>query len=222
MLLKDLNHPNIIKLHTSFVDHEYLYLVMDFASQGDLMQLINKQKQKGQFYFSEKEIWRIGWQLAIGILFMHANNVIHRDIKAMNVFMFEDRQIKIGDLGESRVLGTENFLKGKTVGTPLFLAPEVIKEDSYDHRIDIWALGCLLYNLATLEPPFVAGSYEELKKVIAQKEPKPIQACYSMRLKEFIFKLLEKRKRKRPFITEVFKYFPESYQLTDPQDITNF
>lgn len=80
----------------------------------------------------------------------------------MNVFMGENKEVKIGDLGEARILGTANFLKGKTVGTPLFLAPEVTKEDSYDHRIDIWGYGCLLYHMATLEPPFKANDYDEL------------------------------------------------------------
>jgi serine/threonine protein kinase len=71
-------------------------------------------------------------------------------------------------------LGSTSFLKGKTVGTPLFLAPEVIKEDSYDHRVDIWALGTLMYHLATLEPPFMAETYEELQKSILYKRPKAI------------------------------------------------
>lgn len=93
---------------------------------------------------------------------MHANNVIHRDIKALNTFVFEEKVLKIGDLGESWFLNSTSFLKGKTVGTPLFLSPEVIKEESYDHRVDIWGLGCLMYHLANLEPPFNGESFEEL------------------------------------------------------------
>ena len=87
---------------------------------------------------------------------MHANNIIHRDIKAMNTFLFEGKVIKVGDLGESRILGCTNFLKGKVVGTPLFLAPEVVREEQYDHRVDIWSFGCLMYHLANLFPPFQA------------------------------------------------------------------
>jgi NIMA (never in mitosis gene a)-related kinase 1/4/5 len=93
---------------------------------------------------------------------MHKNNVIHRDIKALNTFVFEDKVLKIGDLGESRILNSTSFLKGKTVGTPLFLSPEVIKEENYDHRVDIWGLGCLMYHLTNLEPPFNGDSFEEL------------------------------------------------------------
>lgn len=64
---------------------------------------------------------------------MHSNNIIHRDIKALNTFVFDDLTVKIGDLGESRILNSSSFLKGKLVGTPLFLSPEVIKEENYDH-----------------------------------------------------------------------------------------
>ena len=76
--------------------------------------------------------------------------------------MFEDKLIKIGDLGESRILNSSSFLKGKTVGTPLFLSPEAIKEESYDHRVDIWGVGCLMYHLTNLEPPFNSENYEDL------------------------------------------------------------
>lgn len=78
------------------------------------------------------------------------------------------------------------------VGTPLFLSPEVIKEENYDHWVDVWALGCLMYHLTNLEPPFNSESYEDLKSQILYKQPKPIQGVYSLKYKEFIFKLLEK------------------------------
>lgn len=94
---------------------------------------------------------------------MHANNIIHWDIKALNTFVFQDKHLKIGDLGESRILNSQSFLKGKMVGTPLFLSPEVLKEENYDHWVDIWALGCLMYHLTNLEPPFNSESYEDLK-----------------------------------------------------------
>jgi len=71
---------------------------------------------------------------------MHANDIIHRDIKTLNIFI-KNGVLKIGDLGESRSLSEADYLSGKTVGTPMFLAPELVKHHNYDHRVDIWALG---------------------------------------------------------------------------------
>jgi len=71
---------------------------------------------------------------------MYVNNIIHRDLKTVNI-LIKDGAMKIGDLGESKILNKTDYLKGKTVGTPMFLSPEVIKHENYDHRVDVWALG---------------------------------------------------------------------------------
>lgn len=127
--------------------------------------------------------------------------------------------LKLADLGESRLLNTSKFLKGKTVGTPLFLSPEVIKHENYDHRVDIWALGCVLYHLAALEPPFAHSNFDALMYAIQFKNPKPLGCCYSSKLRNFIHKMLEKQKIKRPFIGELFEMFPSGYELDRPIDV---
>lgn len=153
---------------------------------------------------------------------MHANNIIHRDIKANNILISnlgsktsenpKRPVLKLADLGESSVLSSWKFIKGKIVGTPLFLAPEVIKHENYDHRVDIWALGCVLYHLAALEPPFTGGSQKVLLNAIQYKNPKPL-GLYSKNLRNFINKMLEKQKIKRPFILDLFKMFPSNYKI---------
>ena len=177
-------------------------MVMEYANGGDLLSLLEKQRE-AQRFFSEKVLWKFAWQLWCGILHMHANGIIHRDIKAMNI-LINDGVLKIGDLGESRFLNAADYWEGKTVGTPLFLSPEMVKHDKYDHRVDIWALGCVMYHLATLKPPFPFDSLELLLKAILYKNPKPIQGWYSHILKDFIFKMLEKKRKNRPFISDLF------------------
>ncbi|CAI2364136.1 unnamed protein product [Moneuplotes crassus] len=219
-MLKNISHPNIIKLHTSFVDSEYLYMVMEYADGGDLLSLIKKQKDAGKF-FSEKCIWNFARQILLGILHLHANDIIHRDLKSQNV-MIKDGVLKIGDLGESKFLNKMDYLSGKAVGTPMYLSPEVIKHENYDHRVDVWGFGCIIYHLTALKPPFVSDTIEGLLKCIQFKPPKHLQGCYSVKLKEFIYKMLEKQKSKRPFVTELTSMFPSSFKFERIVDTTNY
>ena len=89
----------------------------------------------------------------------------------------------------------------------MFISPEVIRNESYDHRVDIWALGCVIYYWAALEPPFIGENKEALLRNILFKNPKLIKSSCSVKLKDFIFKLLEKQKSKRPIITEIQKAY---------------
>ena len=198
----------------------YLYMVMEYADGGDLLTLIQNQF-KNQRFFSEKALWRFAWQLWCGVLHMHSHGIMHQDIKAMNI-LIDKGILKIGDLGESRFLSAADYVKGKTVGTPLFLSPEMVKNDTYDHRADIWALGWVMYHLATLSPPFPFDSLEPLLKAIQYKNPKPIQGWYSNKLKEFIMKMLEKKKVNRPFISDLFTNSAPFPDLTMKSDTRVF
>jgi NIMA (never in mitosis gene a)-related kinase len=102
----------------------------------------------------EKEIWDYALQILKAIQFLHQNNIIHRDIKCLNIFLTDQKVIKIGDLGVSKFQLMGQLVQGTRVGTPLYLAPELVKSQPYDHKIDIWAIGCALYHLAVMEPPF--------------------------------------------------------------------
>lgn len=168
--------------------------------------MILQQKLKSR-YFSEKDLWSFAWQLCLGVLHLHSHDVIHRDIKCMNLFLKEG-QVKLGDMSESRVLNHESYIKtNKLIGTPQSLSPEVIKNENYDQRSDIWALGVALYHAACLEPPFEEDTMQALFKSILYKNPKPIHTCYSPRLQEFIFKMLEKKKNNRPLVIDLIDYF---------------
>jgi serine/threonine protein kinase len=94
------------------------------------------------------------------------------------------------------------------------LSPEVIKNENYDQRSDIWALGVSIYQMACLEPPFSEETMQSLFKSILYKNPKPIHTCYSPKLQEFIFKMLEKKKNNRPLVIDLIDYFNQVPQPT--------
>jgi NIMA (never in mitosis gene a)-related kinase len=79
---------------------------------------------------------------------LHSKNIMHRDIKCLNIFLSENKKIKIGDLGVSKIVSSSFAMQDTRVGTPLYLSPELVKQQPYDFKVDIWAVGCALYHLA--------------------------------------------------------------------------
>ena len=136
---------------------------MEYAENGDLQKLITDQKQRGMF-FAESYIWEVAWQLCLALLHLHSHDIIHRDVKCMNVFYSKDKSVKLGDLSESTIVNNSNYVRTKRIGTPLYLSPEIVKHETYDHRTDIWSLGIVMYHIATLEFPFLDANINGLLK----------------------------------------------------------
>jgi len=205
-ILRQLNHPNIIKYFGSFVEESAVNIVMEYAEGGDLHRLLRTQRDKGK-HMSEKEVWRYAFELSAAIAYLHEHNIIHRDIKCMNVFLSKDKRVKLGDLGASKITG-DAAMQLTRVGTPLYLAPELVRQTPYDFKVDVWALGCVLYMLSSLEAPFQGDNLIALGNSIVNKRPKPLPPFYSPKLSAFVFRLLEKRPKDRPSIAEVITLIP--------------
>jgi len=105
---------------------------------------------------SEKQIWHYFVQIVRGLKALHDLKIVHRDIKCANIFLTKDGVVKLGDLNVSKV-AKGALLKTQT-GTPYYASPEVWKDRPYDNKSDIWSLGCVLYEMITLLPPFRATS----------------------------------------------------------------
>ena len=106
-------------------------------------------KKHKMIYLKEKTIQRIMIQLILGLHHIHSKRVIHRDIKAANLFLCSHmRRVKIGDLGVARTLGATSSMAQTMVGTPYYMSPELWNSQRYDEKSDVWALGCILFELA--------------------------------------------------------------------------
>jgi len=94
LLLKKISHPNIIRYYASFIESECLYILMEYAAGGDLYALLKKMKGRKK-YFAEKEVWRFAYEIGLGLGYLHGHNIIHRDIKCLNIFLNENRTVKV-------------------------------------------------------------------------------------------------------------------------------
>ncbi|CAI2385852.1 unnamed protein product [Moneuplotes crassus] len=152
-LLSGIEHPNVVQYKDSFLSDEskYLCLVMDFAPEGDVFAKIKKAKMDVEL-IDEGEIWNIIIQVLRGLKSLHAQHIVHRDIKSANIFLYQDGLVKIGDLNVSKIL--KDGMNYTQTGTPYYASPEVWENKKYDGRSDIWSLGCVLFECLMHDPPF--------------------------------------------------------------------
>ena len=206
-ILSNLSHPNLIKCFFSFYNSENIYIIMDFCEFGDLFSLLQSVKKK-KVFVNEDIIWNIAIQVLVGLNYLHSKKIIHRDIKLLNLFMTKDKKIKIGDMGMSIIFDEEELIHSR-VGTPLYIAPELVKKEKYDYKIDIWSLGCSLYHLAKTVPPFTDENLIKLGNSIINDQPSNLPICYSNELYDFILRLMIKHKDQRPSAIEALELIPE-------------
>ena len=201
-ILASVKSKYVISYRESFVDEldSTLCIIMEYADDGDLFQKINLYK-KYQTNFEEIDIWRIFIQITKGLSDLHSYNILHRDLKSANIFLFRDGTAKLGDLNVSKI--TSRGLGCTQTGTPYYASPEVWKDEPYDLKSDIWSLGCILYEMIMLKTPFRAESMERLYKKIMKADYPKISNKYSNSLSEIISRLLTVKSIFRPTTEEI-------------------
>ncbi|EPQ04319.1 Serine/threonine-protein kinase Nek1 [Myotis brandtii] len=147
-VLANMKHPNIVQYRESFEENGSLYIVMDYCEGGDLFKRINAQKG---ILFQEDQILDWFVQICLALKHVHDRKILHRDIKSQNIFLTKDGTIQLGDFGIARVLNSTVELARTCIGTPYYLSPEICENKPYNNKSDIWALGCVLYELCTLK-----------------------------------------------------------------------
>ena len=166
-ILKSLQHPNIIRCIDFFVEKNLLCLVTEYADLGDLSKIIKYQVLSG-YFFAEEIILNWFVQLCFAIKYIHSKNILHRDLKLSNIFLTSKGNIKLGDFGIAKILSSKDELTKTLVGTPYYLSPELCLKKPYNHKSDIWSLGCILYEMMYLKHAFEAESIGELVLNILQ------------------------------------------------------
>ena len=203
-ILASIQSPYVIGYRESFIDEndETLCIIMEYADDGDLYQKI-KLYIKNQTFFMESDIWRIFIQITKGLNDLHEYNILHRDLKSANVFLFKDGTAKLGDLNVSKI--TTRGLGYTQTGTPYYASPEVWKDNPYNSKSDIWSLGCVFYELIMLTTPFKGKTMKDLYEKVKKGEYPPIPNFFSPKFQIIIDRILKIRPEERPDAEEILK-----------------
>ncbi|KAK3589291.1 hypothetical protein CHS0354_026942 [Potamilus streckersoni] len=202
-LLSKLDHPSIVKFHDSFIDGEFFCIVTEYCEGGDLDMKINEMKKKKEA-FDEKTIMDWFIQLILAVHYMHTRRVLHRDLKTRNIFLKMNR-MKIGDFGISRILMGTTDLASTFTGTPYYMSPEVLKHEGYNSKSDIWSIGCILYELCTLNHAFNGTGLMAVMYKVVEGEPNNLPSTFSPELNNIFRLMLNKDPAKRPAASELLK-----------------
>jgi len=190
-ILSNIENENIVKYHESFYEDDFFNIVMDYCEFGDLRKILNEFKTNGQF-MSKNAIYYLAKSICSGLKEIHKNNLIHRDLKPENLFLKNNLKLMIGDFGVAKQLQNGTIHANTQIGTFQYMAPEIIKNEKYSNKVDIYSLGCIIYELCTLNLYF--GNKTEGKINVS---------LYGNDLQNLIDKLVEIEPNKRPSINEI-------------------
>ncbi|CAI4039478.1 hypothetical protein SMKI_08G1450 [Saccharomyces mikatae IFO 1815] len=184
---------NITRYYGSYLKDTSLWIIMEYCAGGSLRSLLRPGK------IDEKYIGVIMRELLVALKCIHKDNVIHRDIKAANVLITNEGNVKLCDFGVAAQVNQTSLRRQTMAGTPYWMAPEVIMEGVYyDTKVDIWSLGITTYEIATGNPPYCdVEALRAMQLIIKSKPPRLEGRSYSPSLKEFIALCLDEDPKER-------------------------
>jgi len=224
-IMYKINHPNIVKLFGHFEDNLGCYFIMEYIPKGNLYSLLGKQKSK---CFDTAKVASFMKDLISSVYYIHNMNppIVHRDIKPENILISDDGRVKLTDFGWSNYVEYSQ-IRSTFCGTPLYLAPEVIKKTGHDKSVDIWCIGGLIFELLTGRCPFDGQSDNIIYDNILKNKidwPKDI----NLEAKNLIGRILKTDPKDRISLSDMLKHpfftknveNPEEF-LLKPSEITN-
>ncbi|CEM17350.1 unnamed protein product [Vitrella brassicaformis CCMP3155] len=193
-----------------------LCIVMEYCEHGDLYTLLKRREAKNKGTYSETKVVEWFIQVVLALHFLHERRILHRDLKTQNIFLAgrgskrpdDDSAgnfaLKIGDFGIAKVLDSTRDLAMTQIGTPYYMSPELFKNRPYDFKSDVWALGCILFEMLTFKHAFDAQSINGLAFKILKGKFEPLPASTSEEMKQLVSALLCTNANHRPTLREIF------------------
>lgn len=203
-LLAAFRHPFIVQYRENFIDNGWLCILMAYCEGGDLTAQIELAK-KDKKAINEEQVLRWITQAFLALKYIHEKHVLHRDLKSGNFFLSKSGNLKMGDFGIARVLSCTAACAQTQIGTPYYLSPEVCQEKPYAWPSDIWAMGCILYEMCALQVPFNGPNMIALVQKICRGPTPVIPDGYSDFTRQLTYELLNKNPATRPSAENVLQ-----------------
>ena len=188
-IMKSLSHPNVVQLFEVQTTERHVYLILEFCPGGDLMRVIRArgslEEAQTQYYLQ---------QLALGLAHIRSRNLIHRDLKPQNLLlssMAPNATLKIADFGFARYMQQQDLAE-TLCGSPLYMAPEILRFQKYDAKADLWSVGAILFEMVSARPPYTGANHVQLLKNIDSKEAPALPAGLSDDARRLIVGLLQR------------------------------
>ncbi|XP_029645944.1 serine/threonine-protein kinase Nek10 isoform X4 [Octopus sinensis] len=204
IIREQLRHQNIVRYYKTFQLGQKLYIVMELIDGAPLKEHFNSLKEK-RCLFEESRIWNILIQMLLALRYLHKEKgIVHRDLTPNNIMIGEQDRVTVTDFGLAKHNQGKQREMTSVVGTILYSCPEVIKNDPYGEKTDIWALGCIVYEMCTLQPPFFSTNMLTLAKKIVEADYKPVpEKLYSAQLLQVISSCLSVKPEDRPDVYQL-------------------
>jgi hypothetical protein len=216
-IMKTSVHPNIVKYLDSYIVGESIWVVMEYMGAGCLTEVL---EQYQHIKMTEDQIAFVSLHTLRGLAYIHSLHRIHRDIKSDNLLIGEDGSIKLADFGYAAQLTQEKQKRNTIVGTPYWMAPELIRGQNYDQKVDIWSLGIMIMEMAEGEPPYMEFPPLRALFLITTKGIPDLKDAskWSKEMNDFVLKCLEKDPERRIDSNELLKH-PFLKRVCQPKDL---
>lgn len=199
------HHQNIVKLFYAFQDHDRFYLMLEYLPGGELFHHLTTNNSLGNVFLEEHTAFYAA-QMALGLRHLHLLGIVYRDLKPENCLLNSLGHLVLTDFGLLKAIGTDNEECTLIIGTPEYMAPEIIRGEAYDYAVDWWLLGCVVFDMMTGKPPFTGRTHVKIQEKILKAKPN-IPFYLSQDARDILNKLLQKNPAKRLPVDDCWEQF---------------